>query len=309
MLVINPAAGPGRKRARMTALAERAERLIPGLTVRFTEGPGHATELAREAARNHLPKLFAAGGDGTINEALQGLVGSATALCPVPAGTGNVVARELRLPNHPEAALKEVLRRSVHPVTVGLAEGDGYRRHFLLMFGVGIDSAVIADLQSGTKAGLGIGAYFLQGGLTLARYRFPPIRVGDNGHTHTGTSVVIANGANYAGGFTLNPDAGLTRPDLNLLVMQGQSPLSYGKYALGVLAHCHTRMRGIHSVNGRRFTIESDTPMRGHLDGELTCLLPLTLSALPEGVLLPLPDHGPTGANHHKPTLIPGTNT
>ncbi len=289
MLVINPAAGPGRKRARMAALAERARRLIPHLTVRFTEGPGHATELAEQAARAGAPRLYAAGGDGTINEALQGLVGSRTALCPVPAGTGNVVARELRLPLQPEAALKEGIRRQVHPATVGLAEGEDYRRYFLLMCGIGIDSAVIADLDRGTKSGLGIGAYFLQGALTMARYRFPPIRVRAGEREYTGTSIVIANGANYAGGFTLTPDAGLTRPDLNLLVMQGDHPLIYGQYAIGVLAHCHTRMNGIHSIDGSRFVVTSDTPMRGHLDGELTCLLPLTLSALPGGVRLPLP--------------------
>ncbi len=295
-LIINPAAGPARRRHRLIAFGERAPRLIAGLSVHFTEGPEHAAELARSAAKSGVSRVYVAGGDGTVNEALQGLAGSACALCPVPVGTGNVVARELLLPSEPEAALLEGQRRPVAPATCGLAEGEGYRRYFLLMCGIGIDSAVIADLQSGAKAGLGVGAYFLQGGVTMAKYRFPPIRVHADGGDYTGTSIIVANGINYAGGFTLSPDAGLTRPELNLLVLQGTSPAPFLKYGLGVLAHCHTRMSGVTSVNGTRFTVSADTPMRGHVDGELTAALPLTLSAVPGGINLPLPAHGPTAA-------------
>jgi diacylglycerol kinase family enzyme len=301
-LIINPVAGPARQRDRATALERHARELIPNLKIHHTQGPDHATELARTAAAAGASRVYAAGGDGTVNEVLQGLVGSTTGLCPLPMGTANVACRELRLPAaDPIKALNMALKRPDLPATVGLAEGDGFSRHFLLMTGIGIDSAIIADMHGPTKAKLGISAYFLQGLLTCLRYPYDPIHVtidsgddGDGGETVSGSSLIIANGSNYAAGVTLVPDAALTSPELCLMAFSGNGPFPYLRYIAGLLlGGRHRTMHGVTVRRGRRFTVHANsaTLHRGHTDGELTCPLPLILTALPEAIRLPLPDH------------------
>lgn len=290
-LIINPFAGPGHRRHHGTDLATAAKALIPGLTVCYTDGPQHATKLAQNAALEGVCRVYAAGGDGTVNEVLQGLVGTDTSLCPLPLGTANVACHELGLPvSSPLAALKVALKRPDQLATVGRVEGDNYRHYFLLMTGIGIDSAVIADIHGPTKRKLGIGAYFLQGVLTSLRYRFLPIqvRVDDDPTPIVASSVIIANGVNYAAGVTLVPDAGLTRPDLCLLGFAGTDPFPYLRYIAGLMVGRHTTMRGVSVRRGQRFTVSSQSPMRGHTDGELTGPLPLTISACPEAIRLPL---------------------
>ncbi|MBI5136466.1 MAG: hypothetical protein HZA24_03910 [Nitrospirae bacterium] len=296
-LIVNPAAGPARRRAAARCLARAAADLLPGVRIHLTRAPGHAAELAAAAAEEGAPRVFAAGGDGTFNEVLQGLAGSATALCPVPLGTASVLARELRLPIDPVAALTALIARTDHPATIGLAEGSHFRRHFLLMAGIGIDSAVIQDLLPAMKARLGLGAYFLQGLATAARYRYPTVRVCADGQEWSGTSCIVANGVNYAAGVSLAPDAGLTRPDLCMMLFSGDGPFPYLRYIGGLLAGGrHTRMEGVRVHCGPRFTVSAQVPMRGHLDGELTGPLPLTLTAVPGGIRLPLPGTGRGGA-------------
>lgn len=291
-VVANPAAGPGRKRAALHAFLADLEVLLPGAAVRWTRGPGDARRLAARAAADGAGTVFVAGGDGTVNEALQGLVNTDACLAPLPAGTANVLCRELVLPLSPPAAMTALLTRVPRAVSVGRVEGTaGTARHFLLMAGAGLDAAVVGAVDRGTlKKPLGVGAYFLHGALTAVTYRYPPITVTVNGgETLTGTSVVLANARNYGGPFVLAPDAGLERPDLGMVLFQGQGPLPYLLHGLGVMTGRHTAMPGVEVRAGARFEVHSPGTPAVHVDGELCGRLPLTVSVLPRALRLPLP--------------------
>jgi len=289
VLIANPAAGPGRKRGRLPALVAAARRLLPGLEVWPTEGPGSAAALAQKAADGGFGTVLAAGGDGTIHETLQGLVGKSTCLAPLPLGTANVLCRELGLPLVPEAALERLLTARPRGVSLGRVVGRGVDRHFVLMTGVGLDAAIVEDVRAPVKHRLGVGAYFIQSGLTGVRYRYPRLRVTVDGETATGTSAVIANARNYAGSFVLAPDAGLERPDLCLVLFDGRSPVPYLGFAAAVLAGVHTRMPGVTVRHGRRFEIVSEADLGAHADGEMVGRLPLTVTAVPEALNLLAP--------------------
>ena len=138
LIIVNPAAHnvPSRKRL------DEAERWLrsQGWQVewRQTEGPRQATELAAAAAARGLPLLFVCGGDGTLNEAANGLAGSETALAPIRAGTVNIWAKEVGFPRKPAQAVQAAVEGDRRRIDLGRA-GD---RYFLLMAGYGLDGAI-----------------------------------------------------------------------------------------------------------------------------------------------------------------------
>jgi len=303
-LLLNPAAGPAWRRHRIAAVVEAARRRLPGLSVWPTTGPGDAERLAAQAAEKRLGTLLVAGGDGTIHEALHGLAGTDTCLGALPAGTANVLCRELGLPLHPVAALDRLLTGRPRRVTLGRvrsAEQAGpnqTNRRFVLMLGVGLDAAIVADVPGNVKRALGAGAYFLQGLLTGMRYPYAEIRVTCDGETLSGTSLVIANARNYAGSFVLAPDAALARPDLCLVLFEGKGAWPYLGHALGVLRGRHLDRPGVHVRHATAFTIEGvhldqARPVPAQADGELAGGVPLTVTAEPGALLLLYPDGSP----------------
>ena len=155
MVIVNPTARklPGRKRLHEARdwLDQRGW-ASEWLT---TAAPGEATSLAADAATRGAPLLFVCGGDGTINEAVNGLAGSETALAVIPAGTVNLWAREVGLLAKPE----EAVRLAVDGVRRRIDLGRVGDRHFLLMAGFGLDATVAHGVSHRIKGRLGAAAY------------------------------------------------------------------------------------------------------------------------------------------------------
>lgn len=195
-LILNPRARSER--------AERALRFVMENATRFaiyaTNTPAEAEELARRFVDDGEPVVVAAGGDGTLNAVIGGLVGSGTILGILPTGTMNVFARELQIPfAHLKRALEIIDAGYVREVD--LFEADG--TPFVQMAGVGFDAQVIEETTSESKKLLGPLAYLLSAAKVLGEQ--PPrmtVRL-EEGHTTEGACVLIGNGALYGGQFRL----------------------------------------------------------------------------------------------------------
>jgi diacylglycerol kinase family enzyme len=172
-----------------------------------TEGPGHATEMARAAVARGETMVVAAGGDGTIAEVAQGLMGGRAALGVVPLGTANVLAHERGLPFRPAAIARMLAGEARGWLWPGVARTDGGERVFVQMCGIGFDASVVARLPLGLKRVLGRGAYVVQTLRTLVGYRYPRLRLAIDGVVHEAASAVIGKGRFYAGPYTLLPGA------------------------------------------------------------------------------------------------------
>src|SRR3954468_19940578 len=138
-LISNPKTGRyGSRRRPVQELAAQLESLGIAVDLKLTQGPGDATEIAARAARNGTSDVIVAGGDGTINEAIQGLAGTKARLAIIPRGTGNVLARELGLPLEEEAALAVVAKGNTRKIYLGLVidETTNVSRYFVLMAGI-----------------------------------------------------------------------------------------------------------------------------------------------------------------------------
>ena len=245
---------------------------------------GDAERLAREAAASGVTLVLAAGGDGTVNEVINGLAGlpRAPAVGVLPLGTANVLARELGLPLDPAAAARVLAHGRVRPVHLGLVNG----RRFVMMAGVGFDARVVAHVRPEAKHRFGRLAYAAATATVWARGQPAQYRLTTNGTALDVGSVVIANGRYYAGGFVACPEADLRRPDLALCLIGSSSrgQILAAALALGIgrivwapgVSH---RMVPAFSIDGPR-----DEPVQA--DGDIVGTLPATFSIAPETVRL-----------------------
>jgi YegS/Rv2252/BmrU family lipid kinase len=190
-----------------------------GLTVEVlnTERPDHATELAA-AAGGRL--VIAAGGDGTVNEVLNGLSEDAT-LGILPLGTANVLARELGLPLDPEGACERILTGAAFRMDVGVSTDDaGNERRFACMAGIGFDAEVVDEVGSRLKRYLRSLAFPLVALKVYFRNDRPDLRIKDGDTTHVVQYAVVANGQYYGGNFETAEDASLMSGELQVVLVE-----------------------------------------------------------------------------------------
>jgi YegS/Rv2252/BmrU family lipid kinase len=167
LLIRNPVSGKALREADARAVLEVARAAGWRIEAVSTERAGHATEIAREAAARGVDVAIVHGGDGTINEVVNGIAGSETALAVLRGGTANVWAKETQCAKDPIASMRVITRGVRRRVDLGRA-GD---RYFLLMAGVGLDAAIVPRVSARMKRRLGAAAYILAGVITALRTR------------------------------------------------------------------------------------------------------------------------------------------
>jgi len=229
-LISNPKTGRYASRRRpVEDLAASLESLGVKVDLRMTLAPGEATEIAARAARNGSSDVIVAGGDGTINEAIQGLAGTPARLAIIPRGTANVLARELGLPLDEQQALKIVAQGKSRQIYLGLAidETTQVSRHFVLMAGIGLDASVVRGVQPSLKKRIGKGAFWVSGLSHLADWNPRPFTLEINGQKYTSTFAAIGNGAKYGGDLAITPGARLDQPEFEICIIQTRSRLRY----------------------------------------------------------------------------------
>lgn len=285
-VIFNPRSGRPRERqasvSRFASLLRESGRVVQ---VFPTEGPDHATELAREAVRQGCDLVVAHGGDGTMNEVLQGVAGSEATLGLWPGGTANLLAHEIKFPARIPDVIERIKRGRVERVTAGRANG----RYFLLMVGVGLDAEVAGSVDPELKRRIGKGAFAVSTLRFVWNWNLEPFRVHlPGGEEMVGRFVVAGNARAYGGGFRLTPRADLMDPHLDLCIFTSELRMDYLKIALASLFGGHHEMSGVayRKVDRCRITSAGRTDARIQMDGEVTGNLPLTLEAVPEAVRL-----------------------
>ncbi len=282
LVIFNPTAGSRRRR--------RLDRFLAALTaggaaplLRQTTAVGDARRLAFTAKAEGADALVVAGGDGTINEAINGLLDAGTGL-PLgllPLGTANVLAGELCLPRDPVRAAAVVLGGRRRCVALGEANG----RAFAMMAGVGFDAAVVANLNLALKRRLRQGAYALETLSQAFRFDFPRYSVATaEGGSFQARSVIACKAARYGGPFTLARDASHDRPTLTLALFEQGGPLAVLRFGLALLSGRMHRCRGVRLVETAAAEISgpADSPVQG--DGDVIARLPLSLTVRPEAL-------------------------
>ena len=298
--IVNPRAGLDGEGALRALRGARH----PDVEVCVTEGPGHARELAGDAARRGYDMVLAVGGDGTANETAWGLLGSETALGLVPVGSGNGLARALRIPLRAERALAGLERFERRRIDVGFANG----RPFLNLAGAGFDAAVGADFHARGRNGgrRGILTYVklsLSHALTHAPEEWR-LKTDAEGFEGRAWIVAFLNGRQYGAGAVVAPQARLDDGRLEIVVFEATSRLSVLVNAPRLFLGGIRGFRGYRHFTASRAVLSGTGKVRHHRDGEpeegsdrlevrlepraLSVLVPPTTAADPEGPFQPV---------------------
>ena len=292
ILISNPKTGRyASRRLRPTQeLVSQLKSLGVDVELKLTAGPGDATELAARAARNGSPDVIVAGGDGTINEAIQGLAGTKGRLAIIPRGTANVLARDLGLPLNEEEATVIAARGKSRRIHLGLAidETTGARRHFALMAGIGLDASIVRRVQPSLKKRIGRGAFWVSGLSHLATWDPHPFTLAIDGREYTATFAAIGNAPRYGGDLAITPGARLDQPEFEVCIIETSSRLRY----LHLLSHA--MREGMPRNNPEvRFVKTNKVVAHGNahvqIDGELIGGLPMRFEISPDSLEVIVP--------------------
>jgi diacylglycerol kinase (ATP) len=256
-----------------------------------TAGPGDGTRIAREAAAQDYDVVVAAGGDGTVNEVVNGLANTRTALAALPVGTVNVWVRELGMPLQPLAAAEALLRSQIRAIDLGRA-GD---RYFLLMSGVGLDAEVTAKVRSDEKRRFGILAYVLTTLQVIRRYRGTPMRIVIDGKPLRSRvlMVVLGNSQLYGGLVKITARASLDDGLLDVCIIKGSSLWSAPLRILSILTQRYSLDPKLEYHRAHEVTITARWPLPVQVDGDHIGSTPMSFVAVPGALRALLPPNMP----------------
>jgi YegS/Rv2252/BmrU family lipid kinase len=260
------------------------------VAIRKTDHPKHATELAVEAARAGHHLVLAAGGDGTIHEVANGLLGSQTVLAVLPAGTTNCFARDLALPA-PDGvnpywlieASEQLMAGRVQAIDVGECSNGG---SFILWAAVGVDSRIVEAVEPRSRLlkRFGMAGYIAKATLPFLLYQGERTRVSvdDQVVEDEMLAVVVSNSRLYAGGlFNLSPHSVLDDGKFDVWMLPGRYSPQMISHSLFIMAGRHPTRTDIIKLSGSRVVVETATAQPFHLDGELNHPTPISIELEP----------------------------
>jgi YegS/Rv2252/BmrU family lipid kinase len=269
-VIINPISGRQGRSGTANHRAALAQQVLSAAAipheVKITERPGHAYALAREAVSREASLIFAWGGDGTMNEVGRAVAFSNTALSLIPAGSGNGLARELRVPMRPEEAFTTALRAPERTIDVGEING----RFFFNAAGVGFDAHVTWLFNNRPHGRRGMWPYVTIAARELLTYRSPKYTVTADGEmifSHA-LLIAVANSRQYGNGALIAPDARLDDGQLDMVLVQDRAPLVTLWKARRLFNGTLAKVKGVMVKRVTRVSIGAEEPLRFHVDGE-----------------------------------------
>jgi YegS/Rv2252/BmrU family lipid kinase len=308
LLIHNPNAGYGGNRRRK--LLDQARRILSanGMQVDLAEttGIGHATEIAQQAVCDGRQLVIACGGDGTLNEVVNGLAGSSNGhrvpLALLPGGTANILAKELNLPRDIPRAAKRLVHSEVREIALGLAtplEQPKRKRFFLSVSGAGPDGMIVYSIDLGLKARVGILAYWWQGACEVLRYKYPRFRVRTGDRQLEATLVVVGRTKNYGGPFKITDHADLFEDQFEVMAVTTQSGFRYLSYLPTLWLGKLRNEEGVHFWKADSLVCEplDGDPVYAQLDGESLARLPVEFTIVPRALKLLVPRDMAANAN------------
>ena len=274
-------------RRSLELLAERgiAVEAIP------TNGPGSAKGISRQCIDRGADLILVAGGDGTINEVVNGMAHSHVPLGILPAGTANVLANELGTGTTMERAARSLGECVKERVALGLLSTPGQaERHFLLMAGAGLDAEIVHRVNPKIKDAIGKLAYWI-GGFGKLGSRLAEFTVEVDGREYPASFALASRVRNYGGDLEIAPTVSLLDDQFELVLFEGASSFTFLKYMLGVVAKRHQNMRGVTILRAQKvvFPALADCQIHLQVDGEYVGLTRGTVEIVPNALTLLVP--------------------
>lgn len=281
LVILNPAAGAGRTARLWPSLADLFRHAGLAIDVATTSARGHAVEIARRAAADGWPLVVAVGGDGTVNEVVNGLADAAAppALGVVATGRGRDVCPNLGVERDPRRAIARLATGQTSTVDLGLVEWDGGRRWFVTAAGAGFDAEVARRAQGRRERGTLPYVIGIAGAVRHHRPVAVTVKMDDSAWSGRATAVVVANGAWYGGGMQIAPGADPADGRLDVVVLGDVGRLQLLRWLPSLYRGTHVRHPDVAVTRCRSVVVDAATPLPVHVDGEPVATTPIRVEA------------------------------
>ena len=247
--------------------------------------------------------VIACGGDGTINEIINGLAGSQVPMALLPAGTANILAKELGIPWDIPHAARLIPGGTIRRIALGIAfplNGNASEampragRYFLSVGGAGPDGAIVNGVHKGLKESTGVVAYWVEGVRQLFGYAFPEMRVRSDGQERKATIMIAGRTVNYGGPFKITTRANLYDNSFEFLTNSRKSRLEYLACLPAIWMGKLREMDGIEMWKASETIVEQagSDPVFAQVDGEPVGQLPIQFKIVPDALSIVAPARG-----------------
>lgn len=271
-LVFNPSSGTGTKsRSQVTDVMREFERNGIDITPSPTEPEGSVVGQVRELMRDSPDLLVCWGGDGTINEVVNGMFPSKVPLGLLSGGTANLLVKEMGIPTRIHPAIRVISEGKIRSITIGQAN----QRYFVLMAGLGFDSEVVRNVDWNVKRKLGKLAFGFAALRTISKYQFPQLSLKIDGQERQCVFAVICNAREYAAHFILTPQADISDDYFYACLFKEPGFSSILKYAFHAIKGKLSQLQSVEIM--RCSVVEAAGPgeIPVQADGELIGYLPM----------------------------------
>ena len=262
----------------------------------LSDRPGHLRELARDAARGDTHLLVAVGGDGTVNEVVNGVAGTDAELAVIGRGTGGDFVRTFGIPTQLEGAVRVALEGETRAVDVGRAgyrawNGRDEEAWFANVASVGMSGAIAQRTNEATRSFGGRLSYLWATLTVFAAWDPSDVRVSVDGESHGGRmrDVIVANGRYFGGGMKICPDA---RPDdalFDVLLIGDVTKAELARTMPKIYRGTHLPHPKAELVRGAVVRVDCETPLPVELDGEQPGTTPVRFDVAPRALKLRVP--------------------
>ncbi|MGL4738971.1 MAG: diacylglycerol/lipid kinase family protein [Cellulosilyticaceae bacterium] len=289
LFIVNPVAGKGEGMAYIEAIKPLLEERVD-YCIEITTKEGHATEIARAYTQREECIVYAVGGDGTINEVVNGMVGSSSALAIVPAGSGNDFIRTI----YPKYQGNDLIKRLLEGKAEAIDLVQINDRYFLNIASVGIDAEVVFNATQFKKMKYikGDMAYIISIFKTLLNHKSRKLRVSIDGKVACDEKILlatIANGKFYGGGIPIAPDAMVNDARADIYLVEDLSLLKILCVLPKLFKAKHHDIKEVRIYRAGEVMIESEQSFRLNVDGEIVTTNQVAMKVVPQALQVVMP--------------------
>lgn len=266
-VILNPTAGRGRAAKERQLITEALAQYEVEFNLEETRAHNHATEIARQAVAAGYDLIIAVGGDGTVNQVVNGMAGSGIPLGILGCGTGNDFASMIRMPKDMLSSIKQIMEGEVKWVDLCRVN----RKYFISSVGAGFDGAVAHTVNQSFRFIRGMAAYLLGVFKTLFSYKQHSVRllVDDETYEFKALLVAVNNSTTYGGGIKINPEAKIDDGLFNICAAKNLNLFEIFCCLPLAVKGAHQKLKKVMMLKGKEVTLESETPLYYQLDGEV----------------------------------------
>ncbi|WML34565.1 diacylglycerol kinase family lipid kinase [Clostridium sp. OS1-26] len=289
LFIINPKAGKGKALKLIPEIEEEFKNTNEEFLIEITEKVGHATEIVRKYVSKENYRVYAVGGDGTLNEVLNGMINSESCLGFIPSGSGNDFIRSVYKGKLPRNIIKDTVNGKIKPID--LAKVDD--RYFINISSIGIDAEVANNARNIKKRPFISGkiAYILSAIITILMYKYREIQlIIDNKEIKIkNTLLALANGRYYGGGMKVAPDADLQDGLLDICAIDKLSRAKMFILFPKLIKGEHHQIEEVTFYKGKKVIVNSEEEVTLNIDGEIVKRKNVTFEIVPGGVKFIIP--------------------